>query len=196
MLPPQPPPLSPMDFDPDATDNEEEDDPQEPTIQLSSIEINLMVHQVSYSIQLTEEIADEKYLLESGFKHSAFSVLKETRLEETELYKHFSPKPPASKGKRSGKDSPAVSTFGDLHGRLQPGELVRKLWTALKWEEVERHIAPDGVSCEYLDKARADNRHHIRNHAITHSTSYAHIAAQPTFLQQLKTRQNHSRPSA
>lgn len=68
------------------------------------------------------------------------------------MYKHFTPKAPASKGKRSGKDSPAVSTFGDLHGRLQPGELVRKLWTALKWEEVERHISPDGVSSPILSE--------------------------------------------
>jgi hypothetical protein len=46
MLPPQPPPLSDMDFDPDASDNEEDDDTQEPTIQLSSIEINMLVLQV------------------------------------------------------------------------------------------------------------------------------------------------------
>jgi transducin (beta)-like 1 len=62
------------------------------------------------------------------------------------MYKHFTPKPPPKGRGKSGKDSPAVSTFGDLHGRLQPGELVRRLWTALKWDEVERHIAPDGVS--------------------------------------------------
>ena len=49
MLPSQPPTLSPIDFDPDASDNEDEDDPQEPTIQISSIEINLIVYNVSYS---------------------------------------------------------------------------------------------------------------------------------------------------
>jgi len=47
MLPSQPPPLSEMDFDPDATDNEDEDDPQEPTIQISSIEVNYLIYQVS-----------------------------------------------------------------------------------------------------------------------------------------------------
>jgi hypothetical protein len=36
-----------MDFDPDATDNEDEDDPQEPTIQISSIEVNYLVYQAS-----------------------------------------------------------------------------------------------------------------------------------------------------
>jgi transducin (beta)-like 1 len=150
MLPTQPPPLSEMDFDPDATDNEDEDDPQEPTIQISSIEVNYLVYQAS-SLHVVGRIqADEQYLLESNFKHSAFSLLKESGLEETELYKHFTPKQP-SKGKgRSGKDSSAVSTFGDQHGRLAPGELIRKLWTAVKWEEVERHIGPDGVSSPYL----------------------------------------------
>ena len=48
MLPTQPPPLSEMDFDPDATDNEDEDDPQEPTIQISSIEVNYLVYQASF----------------------------------------------------------------------------------------------------------------------------------------------------
>lgn len=36
-----------MDFDPDASENEDEDEAQEPTIQLSSIEINLLIYQVS-----------------------------------------------------------------------------------------------------------------------------------------------------
>jgi len=83
--------------------------------------------------------------MEANFRHSAFSLLKESGLEETELYKHFTPKQPSKGSRRSGKDSPAVSTFGDQHGRLAPGELIRKLWTAVKWEEVERHVGPDGV---------------------------------------------------
>ena len=62
------------------------------------------------------------------------------------MYKFFTPKPPSKGNRRSGKDSPAVSTFGDLHGRLPQGELVRRLWTAVRWEEAERHIGPDGVS--------------------------------------------------
>jgi len=37
-----------MDFDPDATDNEEDEEGQEPSIQLSSIEINLLIYRVSY----------------------------------------------------------------------------------------------------------------------------------------------------
>jgi hypothetical protein len=37
-----------MDFDPDATDNEDEDDPQEPNIQISSIEVNYLVYQASF----------------------------------------------------------------------------------------------------------------------------------------------------
>jgi hypothetical protein len=131
--------------------------------------------------------------MESNFKHSAFSLLKESALEETELYKHFAPKQP-SKGKgRSGKDSPAVSTFGDQHGRLAPGELIRKLWTAVKWEEVERHIGPDGVSCPLpITRPGADGRHHTRNHVQTHSTYYAHTTARPTFRQQWPTHPNHS----
>jgi hypothetical protein len=61
MLPTQPPPLSEMDFDPDATDNEDEDDPQEPTIQISSIEVNYLVYQASLyaypaRLQLTSSI--------------------------------------------------------------------------------------------------------------------------------------------
>jgi len=93
--------------------------------------------------------------MEANFRHSAFSLLKESGLEETELYKHFTPKQPSKGSRRSGKDSPAVSTFGDQHGRLAPGELVRKLWTAVKWEEVERHVGPDGVCSPYpcMDKS-------------------------------------------
>ena len=50
-----------MDFDPDATDNEEDEEGQEPSIQLSSIEINLLIYRVSYirplvSSQLTASI--------------------------------------------------------------------------------------------------------------------------------------------
>ena len=131
--------------------------------------------------------------MEANFRHSAFSLLKESGLEETELYKHFTPKQPSKGSRRSGKDSPAVSTFGDQHGRLAPGELIRKLWTAVKWEEVERHVGPDGVRLHSSQGMRANSRHHTKNHVQTHSTSYDHTTARPASRRQSPTLPNHSR---
>lgn len=36
--------------------------------------------------------------------------------------------------------------FGRPDGKIERGELVRKLWKGLRWEEVERHVAANGVS--------------------------------------------------
>jgi hypothetical protein len=49
MLPANPPNLSAEDFDPDATMiTEDEEEQERPKIKLSSIEINLIIHQVSF----------------------------------------------------------------------------------------------------------------------------------------------------
>lgn len=89
--------------------------------------------------------------------HSAFTLLSESALAETSLFQHFNPtyptsKPNSSKSAANGpsKHSPATSTFGEPNGRIKRGELVSKLWKALRWEDIERHVGDNGVSRQLL----------------------------------------------
>jgi transducin (beta)-like 1 len=148
MLPPEPPTVSPVDMEVDTGyASDEEDDG--PTIQLSSIEINLLIHQVSFLAHVLALKADKQYLTESNFSHTAFTLLNESKLADTDLYKHYNPREPTHKtgSKANGnRNSPVESTFGNINGRLPPAGLIKKLWKAVRWEEVERHIGQDGVS--------------------------------------------------
>ncbi|WVQ96758.1 hypothetical protein IAU59_003865 [Kwoniella sp. CBS 9459] len=160
MLPTDPPKLSGKDFDP-AEVNPEDDvemrDDDEPTgVELSSVEINILIY---------------FYLLESNFTHTAFTLLSESNLPQTSLFQHFNPSYPTpssanggktpraqlngagssaggigpSQGAQAGaKGSPVQPHFGRADGKIERGELVRKLWKALRWEEIERHVSPSG----------------------------------------------------
>jgi hypothetical protein len=44
------------------------------------------------------------------------------------------------------RTGPGSHAFGSAEGRIQRGELIRKLWKGLRWEEVERHVSASGVS--------------------------------------------------
>jgi dihydroorotase-like cyclic amidohydrolase len=36
--------------------------------------------------------------------------------------------------------------FGSFNGKVARGELIRKLWKALRWEEIEQHASKHAVS--------------------------------------------------
>lgn len=140
MLPPVPP--KPQGGDPPGEGGE--------TVQLSSVEINILVY---------------LYLLESNFTHTAFTLLAESNLPATPLFQHFNPAYPtpsasttttkaarASARQRDRDAEHTVPAFGSAAGRIEPGELIRKLWKAVRWEEVERHVADNGV-CLFLSHA-------------------------------------------
>ncbi|WVQ72929.1 hypothetical protein IAR50_002491 [Cryptococcus sp. DSM 104548] len=154
MLPPDPPKLSHRDIDP--TEDVYDDDVDinsdtEHTVELSSTEINILIY---------------LYLLESNFTHTAFTLLSESNLPSTTLFQHFNPSYPTPSssssaatskanrvnGRAKDKDrpdgSPSAPTFGRAGGRIERGELVRKLWKAVRWEEVERHVGPGGEVME------------------------------------------------
>jgi hypothetical protein len=89
-------------------------------------------------------------------------LLSESALAETSLFQHFNPTYPTSKPNSSkstangpstgvGKNSPATSTFGEPNGRIKRGELVSKLWKALRWEDIERHVGDNGVSRQLIE---------------------------------------------
>ncbi|KAK8858393.1 hypothetical protein IAR55_002620 [Kwoniella newhampshirensis] len=146
MLSSDPPKISSRDFDPATMsvddDAEERSDDVSTGVELSSVEINILVY---------------LYLLESNFKHTAFTLLSESNLPQTSLFQHFNPSYPApsannprkerpngvTPGPATGK-SPVTPTFGRSEGKIERGELVRKLWKALRWEEVERHVSASG----------------------------------------------------
>lgn len=143
MLPPLPP--KPSGGDPLASPPP----PEGETVQLSSVEINILVY---------------LYLLESNFTHTAFTLLAESNLPATPLFQHFNPAYPtpsastaaatakaarASARQRDRDAEHAAPAFGSAAGRIERGELIRKLWKAVRWEEVERHVAENGV-CFFL----------------------------------------------
>lgn len=162
MLPPQPPALSNGDFDPSQPLEDEDAEMQEeeqegPNVQLSSVEINILVYLVGSRPPKVEGLKlTRQYLLESNLTHTAFTLLSESALAQTSLFQHFNPTYPTSKPNSSksaangpsglGKNSPATSTFGEPNGRIKRGELVNKLWKALRWEDIERHVSDNGVS--------------------------------------------------
>lgn len=95
-----------------------------------------------------------QYLLESNFKHTAFTLLSESSLPSTALFQQLNPAypaPPSSQrvssslptgGRTNGVSRASVSEpFGASHGKIARGELIRKLWKALRWEEIERHTS-------------------------------------------------------
>ncbi|XAO24807.1 hypothetical protein I312_103613 [Cryptococcus bacillisporus CA1280] len=138
MLPPLPP--KPSGGDPLASPPP----PEGETVQLSSVEINILVY---------------LYLLESNFTHTAFTLLAESNLPATPLFQHFNPAYPtpsastaaatakaarASARQRDRDAEHAAPAFGSAAGRIERGELIRKLWKAVRWEEVERHVAENG----------------------------------------------------
>ncbi|ODO01373.1 hypothetical protein I350_06192 [Cryptococcus amylolentus CBS 6273] len=153
MLPPDPPKLSHRDIDPSEDLYDDDADihsDTENTVELSSTEINILIY---------------LYLLESNFTHTAFTLLSESNLPSTTLFQHFNPSYPTpsssssaatSKANRAnarakdlanrhpGSSPSAAPTFGRTGGRIERGELVRKLWKAVRWEEVERHVGPGG----------------------------------------------------
>ncbi|KAL7424325.1 hypothetical protein Q5752_000007 [Cryptotrichosporon argae] len=133
MLQPEPPEL--------LGDREPDDDDRGPA-QISSVEVNILIY---------------LYLLESNFQHSAYLFLNESALPSTSLFQHYNPtypsaasastsaapaRPPGAGARANGKDR--VPDFGKGDGRIPRGELVRKLWRAVRWEEVERHVGPNG----------------------------------------------------
>ncbi|TYJ52328.1 hypothetical protein B9479_007057 [Cryptococcus floricola] len=164
MLPPDPPKLSHRDIHP--TEDLYDDDVDinsdtENTVELSSTEINILIY---------------LYLLESNFTHTAFTLLSESNLPSTTLFQHFNPSYPTPSSSSSAatskttrlaarakdKDpshpahpahhrpdsSPSAPAFGRAGGRIERGELVRKLWKAVRWEEVERHVGSGGAGGE------------------------------------------------
>ena len=172
MLPPDPPSVAYRDFDPAVEqfeENDEVDDEESSTVEISSVEINILIYLVSFrpigllsfgflSASLCEiELAtflrsagpNEQYLLESNFPHAAFTLLNESNLTQTSLFQYFNPLYTSNKKSNGtpgiGK-SPRDGLFGKPEGRIPRGELVRKLWKGLRWEEVERHVHSGGVS--------------------------------------------------
>ncbi|WWC95894.1 hypothetical protein V866_002761 [Kwoniella sp. B9012] len=147
MLPSDPPKPSSRDFDPSAMtvddDVEMRSEDESPGIELSSVEINILIY---------------LYLLESNFTHTAFTLLSESNLPSTSLFQHFNPSYPTPSNLNNGKSSrpngatpmqgtsksPVQPNFGRSEGRIERGELIRKLWKAVRWEEVERHVASNG----------------------------------------------------
>ncbi|WVQ80620.1 hypothetical protein IAT38_002725 [Cryptococcus sp. DSM 104549] len=150
MLPPDPPKVVHRDFDPSSAPEADEDvdmrSDDGPAVEINSVEINILIY---------------LYLLESGFSHTAFSLLSESNMRETDLFKHFHPSFPVDSasgagsdaksrranggaGGRGGKDKDKEPLFGRENGRIGRGELVRKLWKGVRWEEVERHISASG----------------------------------------------------
>jgi len=108
--------------------------------------------------------------------------LNESKLADTDLYKHYNPREPTHKSgsKMNGhKNSPTTPDFGNLHGRLPPAGLVKKLWKAVKWEEVERHVGADGVSTlEPQSRPELTRSNRTRKDVRDHSTSSAHTSVQ------------------
>ena len=51
---------------------------------------------------------------------------------------------------RSATGQRAGHKYGSAEGRVPRGELIRKLWKGLRWEEVERHVSTSGVSRIYI----------------------------------------------
>ena len=119
MLSPTVPPITAgpeADYDPLSPPSPSED----PSVSLSATEINILIY---------------LYLLESNFTHTAFSLLSESNLPSTSLFQHFNPTYPTKKPNSNGK-------YGSPAGRIERGALVDKLWKAVRWEEVQRHLAP------------------------------------------------------
>ncbi|WWC62305.1 uncharacterized protein I303_104901 [Kwoniella dejecticola CBS 10117] len=148
MLPSEPPRPSSRDFDPSITNGADDDiemrsEVETTAVDLSSVEINILIY---------------LYLLESNFTHTAFSLLSESNLPSTSLFQHFNPSYPTPSHLNNGRSSrpngaiptqgtsksPVQPNFGRAEGRIERGELIRKLWKAVRWEEVERHVAANG----------------------------------------------------
>lgn len=100
-----------------------------------------------------------QYLLESNFNHTAFTLLSESSLPSSSIFQSFNPSfptPSTSEVRSAGSSLRAngssknggnqTTTFGSSEGKVARGELIRKLWKALRWEEIERHASSDGVS--------------------------------------------------
>ncbi|WWC88859.1 uncharacterized protein L201_003774 [Kwoniella dendrophila CBS 6074] len=147
MLPSDPPKPSSRDFDPSIPTEEDDVDmrseDESPGVEISSVEINILIY---------------LYLLESNFTHTAFTLLSESNLPSTSLFQHFNPSYPTPSHLNQGKSSrpngatpiqgtsksPVQPNFGRSEGKIERGELIRKLWKAVRWEEVERHVAANG----------------------------------------------------
>ncbi|TXT13447.1 hypothetical protein VHUM_00814 [Vanrija humicola] len=116
------------------------DDASSSRIKLCSEEVNILIY---------------LYLLESNFTHTAFTLLSESALPSTSLFQTFNPSYPTASARKdwatrtNGTTKPATPTsdaFGSSAGKIPRGELIRKLWKALRWEEIERHTAGDADS--------------------------------------------------
>jgi transducin (beta)-like 1 len=136
MLPPNPPKMVNKDYDPSTYPNDKDAeihvDKLESQVQLSSVEINILIY---------------LYLVESGLAHTAFSLLSETDLPQTSLFQHYNPSYPTPSSSNKGKASQNPNGYGRPQSGIERGQLVRRLWQGLRWEEVERHVAANGVSC-------------------------------------------------
>ncbi|BEI98495.1 hypothetical protein CcaverHIS631_0307940 [Cutaneotrichosporon cavernicola] len=109
-------------------------------VHLTSEEINILIY---------------LYLLESNFKHTAFTLLSESALPSTALFQQFNPGYPVPPSQRSASNTfgssrtngatrgSASETFGAPQDKIARGELIRKLWKALRWEEIERHTTTE-----------------------------------------------------
>ncbi|KAK4685049.1 transducin (beta)-like 1, partial [Tremellales sp. Uapishka_1] len=148
------PKVTDKDFDPsEAVPEDEEQEDEGGGVEMSSVEINILIY---------------LYLLESNFAHTAFSMLAESNLAQTSLFKHFHPAFPSpyqptrnpstrTNGTPGRVDSPVVEKFGRPEERIPRGELIRKLWKGLRWEEVERHLNSNGE----LIKPLCPNKFHL-----------------------------------
>lgn len=125
-------------------------------VRLSSEEINILIYLVSQTICA---FLTPKYLLESNFNHTAFTLLSESSLPSSPIFQSFNPSFPTPSTAEARSAGPSLranglpkngsnqsTTFGSSEGKIARGELIRKLWKALRWEEIERHATSDGVS--------------------------------------------------
>ena len=172
----------------------------EAKVELSSVEINILIYLVSDTHSRGSanlSLTPIKYLLESNFPHTAFTLLSESSLPSTSLFQHFHPSYPANpslRNNRANGNTPKVaslnhSAFGRPGAKLERGELVRKLWKGLRWEEVERHVAPNGVSmCLMPSQSAHEGRSHTRQHVRTHSISSSRTVVQHRILHLRATR--------
>jgi hypothetical protein len=109
------------------------------------------------ALTLLHALTSRQYLLESNFKHTAFTLLSESALPSTPLFQQFNPGYPLPPSQRPASNltgssrtngvsrASASEPFGAPQGKIARGELIRKLWKALRWEEIERHTTTDTV---------------------------------------------------
>ncbi len=62
---------------------------------------------------------------------------------------------------------------------------MRKLWKGLRWVEIERHVAPNGVSLSLQQEftisheSRSRTSLHVRSHSTSSSHMFAHLRTRP-----------------